>query len=108
MTPREMVALGELFRVGGRGIVPAEYVRAATTAASGGGFPEGTPYGLHWWVSRESGCDAFFAAGFGGQYVYVVPALELTVATVADPTVPARDQRDVRPLIARWVASAGR
>ncbi|MEO1459812.1 MAG: 6-aminohexanoate hydrolase, partial [Pseudomonadota bacterium] len=36
------------------------------------------------------GYDAAYARGYGGQMLYVLPALELTVAITSDPTRPAR------------------
>ena len=51
----------------------------------------GVPYGFQWWITDATGYPAFFALGFGGQYVYVVPDLELVVvvaAGFADGTTP--------------------
>jgi CubicO group peptidase (beta-lactamase class C family) len=43
-------------------------------------------YGYQWWVTTANGFDAFAAAGFGGQLIEVVPALDLVV--VVSNTVP--------------------
>jgi CubicO group peptidase (beta-lactamase class C family) len=107
LTAREAASLGELFRRGGDGLLPPAYVEAATTAASPGGFPEEQPYGRGWWVSDESGQRGFFAAGYGGQYVYVVPARDLVVVTAADPSLPPSDERqELRGLIAEVVRAS--
>jgi CubicO group peptidase (beta-lactamase class C family) len=104
LTARDAARIGELFLRRGRWanepVVPERYVAAATSPASAGGFPEEVPYGRGWWVSDESGRPGFFAAGYGGQYVYVVPALELVCVTAADPSLPPWDERqDLRGLI---------
>ncbi len=55
-----------------------------------GRSPEtGHCYGYGWYVWRISGHDVFYARGYGGQMVYVVPGLELTVAITSDPRLPA-------------------
>jgi CubicO group peptidase (beta-lactamase class C family) len=40
-------------------------------------------YGDLWWLGRAEGYDVVLAWGYGGQYVYVVPTLELVVVTTA-------------------------
>lgn len=84
---RDMLKLGLLaLRHGqwaGRQLVPANYLRAATSRQSGGGFPERTPYGYHWWTMRIAGHHTIFAAGYGGQYICAVPDLDLVVVTTA-------------------------
>ena len=43
-------------------------------------------YGYHWWVRPQWGYTAFMASGFGGQYVFVVPGLDLIMVSTADTT----------------------
>ena len=83
-------------------IVPTAYVRASTTAWSAGGFPEENSYGYQWWVTQEAGYPAFFAAGYGGQYLYVVPELDTIVVTTANYELPPEQTPD-RYLITNFV-----
>jgi CubicO group peptidase (beta-lactamase class C family) len=85
----------------GEQILPADYVAASTTMQSSGGYPEGVRYGYYFWVATTpSNQAAFFASGMGGQYVYVVPALDLIVVM----TTPLEgDGRSHRVMITRLV-----
>jgi CubicO group peptidase (beta-lactamase class C family) len=89
----------------GRQLVPLAYVHASTTAWSAGGLPEENSYGYHWWVTQEAGYPAFFAAGYGGQYLYVVPELDTIVVTTARHEVPPEQTPD-RDLITNFVLPA--
>jgi len=40
-------------------------------------------YGMLWWVSDDTPA-AFFAWGYGGQFVYVVPSRDLVVVATTD------------------------
>lgn len=91
MAPRDLAKLGQLYldrgRWNGRQVVPAEWVKAATTAqvtTRGAGFTFSESYGYQWWVTREKGHGAYAAVGFGGQLVEVVPDLRLVVVTAAE------------------------
>jgi CubicO group peptidase (beta-lactamase class C family) len=88
LTPRDMARIGLLMLRGGRWgdrrIVSQGFVAEATSRRNPGGPPLGAAYGYLWWVTKtRAGLDAFFAAGSGGQLVYVVPALDLVVAVLA-------------------------
>lgn len=103
LTPRDMARLGLLYLQGGRWnderLLEAEYIEAATTVQSDGDRTGGTPYGYQWWVTDASGYAAFFALGFGGQYIYVVPELKLiAVAAVGFEGQPV-ELRSPRPII---------
>jgi CubicO group peptidase (beta-lactamase class C family) len=102
LTAREMAKLGYLYLNDGNwdgcSIVPSEYVRASCHTQSEGGAPEHTPYGYMWWVTSESGHRAFFAAGYGGQLIYVVPSLDLVVVmTTSSDYGPSTHHRTIVP-----------
>jgi CubicO group peptidase (beta-lactamase class C family) len=38
-------------------------------------------YSQGWWMRTVSGHDMYFAWGYGGQFLYVIPALDLVFGT---------------------------
>ena len=90
MTPRQMVAFGELYlkkgNVSGRQVVPASWVDASFVPRTRSRWSDQT-YGYGWWARELAGQDVRFAWGFGGQYIFVVPALDLVVVTTSSSTV---------------------
>jgi CubicO group peptidase (beta-lactamase class C family) len=86
LRPADMVKLGELMlREGvwnGAPVIPADWVRASTAAqvSTGNAVPFGPEYGYLWWVGHDDGRDFYFANGYAGQFILVVPELDL-VAT---------------------------
>lgn len=106
LRPIDLVRLGELYRNGGRNLLSEEFVAAATTAQSRGGPPEGVPYGYLWWVTEDCGRRSFFAGGFGGQYLTVVPELALVVVTTGDVDVFYERSRNLRRLVSETVIPA--
>lgn len=77
----------------GRQIVPASFVTAAT-ARHVVGLPGGFDYGYQWWLTKRGEHDIWAGRGFGGQFLIVIPSLNL--AGVANawnvfPFDPARD-----------------
>lgn len=100
LIPADMARLGYLYlRNGvwdGEQIITPEYVNQSTIVQSAGDPTGGTPYGYQWWVTSVTGYDAFFALGYGGQYIYVVPALDLVIAiAVGDISVPLYAPRPI-------------
>jgi CubicO group peptidase (beta-lactamase class C family) len=97
LTARELATFGRLYLDGGlwegRPIIPAWYVTASTSRHSAGGYPEEADYGYHWWVASERGYPTYFAAGYGGQYLVVIPSLRLIVVTTARWELPRRNYR---------------
>jgi CubicO group peptidase (beta-lactamase class C family) len=110
LTARDMATFGALYlhdgRWNDRQIVPAEYVRASTTEHTPGGFPEEVGYGYHWWVTTVGRRHAYFAAGYGGQYIFVVPDLDLVAVTTARYDLAPADLPDIRYLITDFVVPA--
>jgi len=50
---------------------------------------ENVDYGYLWWTAEAAGYPVFIAWGWGGQFSFCVPDLELVVATAADGMVEA-------------------
>lgn len=108
MPSRDFARFGQLFldggRLGGRRIVSEEWVRESTSPSRS---YEG--YGYQWWLEGnvQAGVpeDLYAAEGHDGQYIYVIPSLELVVVrngwyapyqgdTVADPSLFGRYPSD--------------
>ncbi|HUR23008.1 MAG TPA: serine hydrolase [Acidimicrobiales bacterium] len=91
---RDLLKLGLVYLAGGRwngeDVVDEGYVRTATSPLLPGGPPEFCGYGLLWWVADRANPPFFFAGGYGGQYVVVVPDLDLVVVTMADADAVAQ------------------
>ena len=84
ITARDFLKFGQVFLDGGtwngRRIVNADWIRSATTPYSTIGR-EG--YGYGWWIFQYEmdgrKLDAYYAGGNGGQYIIVVPELDLNI-----------------------------
>ena len=91
LAPRELWKFGELYRNGGRWngrqIVPESWIRESWTPRTVSRF-NGHRYGYGWWIRSSRGHDAYFAWGYGGQYLFIVPDLELVVVTTSDAVAP--------------------
>ena len=87
LTPRDMWKFGELYRNHGewegRQIVPAEWIRTSWQPRTVSRF-NGHHYGFGWWIRSSGGHEVYFAWGYGGQYIFIVPELELVMVTTSD------------------------
>lgn len=101
LRPRDLARIGELWRRGDEGILPADYVAEATRAHTAGGPPEGEGYGYLWWVGAES----FFAGGYAGQALVVLPAHGLVVAATGDESRLRPGWRNPRHAVAEALAA---
>lgn len=70
LRPRDLLAFGELYREGGRHIVPASWVRLSTRTHVH--VERGLDYGYGWWIRPRS----FGAHGYLGQVLTVTPKLD--------------------------------
>lgn len=102
LRPRELATIGLLYLGGGeyrgRRVVSQDYVDGATRQQSEGGPPEGAAYGFFWWVAGEP-FPHFFAGGYAGQSVTVIPQLELVAVTTGDEARLRRGWRNARHAI---------
>lgn len=90
LRPRDLARIGQLMLQegysGNRIVIPSGWVREATATRFGWSVQVGplsrVSYGFLWWTDLDRG--AFFAWGYGGQFVYVDPGEEIVVVTTTD------------------------
>lgn len=92
MRPRDLLAFGELYRnrgvaATGDRILPEWWIEESWRPRTTSRF-NSHRYGLGWWIRTSGEHDVYFAWGYGGQYAFVVPSLELTVVMTSDPISP--------------------
>ena len=95
LSPRALLKFGELYRNdgvhAGVRVLPEGWVQASWNGRGSSRW-SGNPYGYGWWLRRSGRHEVRFAWGYGGQMVFVVPDLRLTVVMTSDPSPVA--QRD--------------
>ncbi|QLQ37180.1 serine hydrolase domain-containing protein [Micromonospora robiginosa] len=85
LVPRDLLRIGELVRRGGAWdggqLVPADWLRTMLEPRLRTEW--GARYGYHWYLESVAGHDLAAGMGNGGQRLYVLPDLDLTVAVTA-------------------------
>jgi CubicO group peptidase (beta-lactamase class C family) len=104
---RDLAKLGYLYLNGGRWdtaqVVPADYVRASTQPHRTFEADPRYSYGYGWWTLSVNGHASFAATGFGGQFIQVIPDLDLVVVITSDPQ---QQRLDARELVAEPIVVA--
>lgn len=89
MSPRSLARFGELYRLGGivngKRVLPASWIEQSWTPRTISPW-SGGQYGYGWFIGQAAGHPVRFAWGYGGQMIYVVPDLRLTVVMTSDST----------------------
>jgi CubicO group peptidase (beta-lactamase class C family) len=101
MSPRDLLRFGELYRLGGeidgRRILPAAWIEESWTPRTRSPW-SGHAYGYGWFTKDVGGHPVHFAWGYGGQMLFVVPSLDLTVVMISDPSPRPREESHVSEL----------
>jgi CubicO group peptidase (beta-lactamase class C family) len=85
LTPYDMLKIGQLYLnkgiYNGVRIVSEEWITKASTfkITTNNAQPFGPEYGYCWWIGKRQSHDYFFANGYGGQFIVVVPDIRLIV-----------------------------
>ena len=101
LRPRDFAKIGALWlqrgETGRETLLDQEYVAAATAPRFefGNGLAplSSYGYGYSWWIARTPHGNGFFAWGYGGQFIFVIPAKSL----VAVVTTEWRNAGDLAP-----------
>ncbi len=112
MSTRSLLAFGGLYRTGGRTadgrrLLSGDWVAASWQPRTRSLYT-GDGYGHGWFLREIAGEPVRYAWGYGGQMLYVVPSLQLTVAMTSDAGSPSArtGHRDaLHGLLAQIVAS---
>lgn len=122
LRPRDLARFGQLFLQRGFSgetrILSDAWITQSTQAQfpwrTTAGPVDGVSYGFLWWVATGEPEPAFFAWGYGGQFIYVVPELELVVVAttewqgVSQDGGPAQYERAALDVIADQLVPAFR
>jgi CubicO group peptidase (beta-lactamase class C family) len=86
VAPRALLRFGEMFRNGGMHegtrVLPESWIKATWTPRTHDRHDDG--YGYGWFITEAHGQPIYYAWGFGGQMLYVVPSLALTIVVTSD------------------------
>jgi CubicO group peptidase (beta-lactamase class C family) len=93
MTPASLLALGELYRRGGvtesgKRVISEAWIKESWTPRTRSRFHRGE-YGYGWFIQPFAGVQGYYGWGYGGQMIYVLPELELTIAITSQETLPS-------------------
>jgi CubicO group peptidase (beta-lactamase class C family) len=94
MTPRQMLTFGRLYLNRGRNgevqVVPASWVEESFKVHAESTRERERYYGYGWWIRDLAGYRSHYAWGYGGQFIFVVPELELVVVLTSASDVETR------------------
>lgn len=94
MTPRDLLKIGQMMLDGGvwngERIVSKEWVQDSFGTYTRSNFNP-YDYGYMWWNRPVGAYQVYFAWGFGGQYIFMIPELDATV--VMTSTLNGANQR---------------
>jgi CubicO group peptidase (beta-lactamase class C family) len=110
MSPRSLLAFGELYRENGltpdgQRLIPADWIETSWEPRTSSRYT-GDGYGYGWFSRRIAGEEVRYSWGYGGQMLYVVPRLELTVVMTSDenaPSSPTGHRDDLHALLGEIV-----
>ena len=90
MSPRAMARFGELYRLGGtidgQRVLPKEWIDQSWQPKTTSPW-SGEQYGYGWFISQVAGYPLYYAWGYGGQMIYIIPDLALTVVMTSETNV---------------------
>ncbi len=97
MTPRQMVRFGELYlnegRAGGQQVLSQDWIAQTRVPRGRSRWGSDREYGYGFWIRDLAGHASYYAWGYGGQFIFIVPDLSLVVVTTSRSDV-SRERRD--------------
>ncbi len=102
LSPQSLLKYGRLYlnrgMYEGRRVVPEEWIERSWERY-GHSHYSNHDYGFFWWIDEYAGQTTYFAWGYGGQYVFVVPSLDLVVVCTSSLTSRSESDRHNETLL---------
>lgn len=110
LTPRDLLKIGELYVAGGsvagRRLLTESWIRESWRPHRRSPW-NGYGYGYYWWHRRSGPYEVHFAWGYGGQFLFVLPQLDLVVvATSRFASSGRRHRGEIHRLLDRYIVPA--
>jgi CubicO group peptidase (beta-lactamase class C family) len=100
LSPRDMAKFGFLYLNrglwDGKQIVPEDWIEESTRSQVDAG--RNYDYGYQWWIRPVAGCPSYRAWGRNGQFIVVVPEMDLVIAVTSRTRMPGRPSGHYSPL----------
>ena len=97
---RDMAKIGYLYlnqgQWNGKQIVSAQWVAESTRRQVSAARDYG--YGYQWWTRDVAGCPAYLAWGLNGQFIVVVPRMDLVIVVTSRTSMPRKPSGHYVPL----------
>ena len=97
MTPRQMIEFGELYlndgRVGTTQLIPKAWIDQTQVGRGRSRWGSDREYGMGFWLRELAGHRSYYAWGYGGQFIFIVPGKDLVIVTTSRSDV-SRERRD--------------
>lgn len=94
LTAIDMLKFGRLFLQqgswNGKPIIATQYCKQATTPYIQVEAPEQGYYGWHWWCDKYDELPYYYARGYGGQFIIIVPSVEAVLVFTRNQKHKAR------------------
>ncbi|MEA1882498.1 MAG: serine hydrolase [Candidatus Marinimicrobia bacterium] len=85
---RDMLKFGQLFlqegKSGGEEIISSGWVNKSTSMLIPFNEPQSWGYGYLWWITKVKGAKVYYAAGYAGQFIIVIPSKAMVVAATSN------------------------
>jgi CubicO group peptidase (beta-lactamase class C family) len=100
LSPKALLRFGKLYLDGGivneRRVLSTEWIKESWTPRFiRSSFNGRHDYGYLWWRADFGGHSTWFAWGYGGQFLFVIPSLDAVVVVTGDPDAPSRGGNEV-------------
>lgn len=100
LSPRALLRFGELYLNGGtfegRRVLSREWIEESWTPRFiNSSFNGRHDYGHLWWRADFGSHSTWFAWGYGGQFLFVIPSLDAVVVVTGDPDTRSRGGNEV-------------